>query len=183
MRYNWIGLMLASAIQPNDSICVVYILRIDHHKKSSKHPSPYIAVELFLLMRTLKVYNHSNFQICSIVLLAIVAVLYITSQGVLTGSQYDWRFIHFGPLHPFHPPPIPPSGNHQSVFCMYKPVCFVIPPMSEMLTSEYCQEALAWGLCSLPASSIVNIRTIVLCYCVYCWWERHYENMSLSLRT
>ena len=57
---------------------------------------------LFLLMRTLKIYFLSNFQIYNIVLLTTVTMLYITSPVliyVITGSLYHLvTFTQFSPI-------------------------------------------------------------------------------------
>lgn len=52
----------------------------DHHSKSVYYPSPYIVKNFVLVMIPFKIYSSSNFQIHSMVLLTIVAMLYITSS-------------------------------------------------------------------------------------------------------
>ena len=95
---------------------------------------------LFLLMRTLKIYFLSNFQIYNIVLLTLVTMLCITPPGLIcliTGSLYLLTtFTNFS-----HSPP-PTSGNHQSVLCIYKFMfCFVFlntppPPQFRFLKNS-----------------------------------------------
>ena len=71
-------------------------------------------------MRNFKIYSPNDFQICNIVLLTLVTMLYITSPWLIyfiTGSLYLLTpFTHF--IH--HPCP-PTSGNHESVLCIYEP--------------------------------------------------------------
>ena len=69
------------------------------------------------IMRTFKIFSLSNFQICNIVPLTIVAMLYISSLWVI---YFITKFISFDPLYPFHLLPPPNSGNHQSDICIQK---------------------------------------------------------------
>lgn len=45
---------------------------------TSQHSSPHIVTDFSLVMRTLNIYSLSNFQICTIVLLTVVTMPYIT---------------------------------------------------------------------------------------------------------
>ena len=55
-------------------------------------------------------YSLTNSQIYNTVVLTIVTVLYVTSPGL--NLFYNWKFVPFDPLHPFHPP---------STFCLWQP--------------------------------------------------------------
>ena len=101
-------------------ITTVSLLNILHH------------TEFFLVVRTFKIYSLSSCQIYTTELLTVVAVLYITSPGLIhliTGSLC--------PLTTFicsrHPLP-PASGDHQSVLFLW--VClfvFKIPLIGEII--------------------------------------------------
>ena len=73
-------------------------------------------------MRTSKIYSLSNFQILNTALVTIVTRLYITSPGhvyFITEGLYiltPVTYFFFSPS---------PSGNHQSVLCIYELVSFV----------------------------------------------------------
>ena len=93
----------------------LYILRNDLHNKSSYHPSPHIATELFFLVM-------STFKILAIFKYSIHAVYYINySHHVvyyipMTYVSYSWKFGPFDPFTHFaHPHPLS-SGNHQSYY-------------------------------------------------------------------
>lgn len=46
---------------------------------SNYHPSPYkIYIYIYFMVRTWKSYFFGNFQVCTIILLIIVTILYIT---------------------------------------------------------------------------------------------------------
>ena len=58
----------------------------------------------------------SSFQVCNTVLLNLVPMLY-THYVPVTYLFYDWKFVPFGHLHPFPPPPSPHIWQPQSVLC------------------------------------------------------------------
>ena len=37
----------------------------------------------------------------------------------MTYLFYNWNFVPFDPIDPFHHPPAPASGNHQSVLLLF----------------------------------------------------------------
>ena len=64
-----------------------YILQNDYHSKVP--PSPHI--NIYILVRTFKIYSLSNFQVYNTLLLAIMTTLYMRSPGlthIITGSLY-----------------------------------------------------------------------------------------------
>ena len=78
----------------------VYIMK---SLQSNYHLSPHTVTIFFLVMRTLKIYCLSNFQIYNTELSTVVTMLYMTSHGIyfITGSLYlSIIFIHFALLHP-----------------------------------------------------------------------------------
>ena len=72
----------------NIMIGYMYILQNDLHHKSNCL-SPHIATEIFIVVRTFKIYSLSNFQIYNIVLLTRVTPLYTTIPGLI----YNWEFV------------------------------------------------------------------------------------------
>ena len=72
----------------NIMIGYMYMLQNDLHHKSSCL-SPHIATEIFIVVRTFKIYSLSNFQIYNIVLLTRVTPLYTTIPGLI----YNWEFV------------------------------------------------------------------------------------------
>ena len=75
----------------------------------TSHIYHFAAAAAVVMVRTLKLYSHSNFKIYSTVLLTIVAMLYITSPELIyliTESLYPLTniFPFSLPLSPWQPP-------------------------------------------------------------------------------
>ena len=87
-------------------ITTISLVNICHHT----------VIIFFPVMRSFKIYSLSNFQICNMVLLIIVTMLYITSPRLI----YNWELYLLTPLYPFCYPLPPSSGNYQSVLCIYE---------------------------------------------------------------
>ena len=68
-------MVLVSGVQQNDSIFVYTVIIIINLVTISHH-----------IKLTFRIYSLGNFQICCTVLLTVVTMLYITSQGLITGS-------------------------------------------------------------------------------------------------
>ena len=90
-------------------ICYSYVPWNNH--KSSSHPSSHRIFSL--VMRNYKIHSLSNFQICNMVLLTRVSMLYIIAMGFteficfITGSLYSpTSFIFQLFLPTFHPLPM-----------------------------------------------------------------------------
>ena len=64
----------------------------------SYHPSPHIVTIFFLVIRPLKIYSLSNFQIHRTALSAMVIILYITSQNLLVLSLEVRTFASPAPI-------------------------------------------------------------------------------------
>lgn len=67
----------ASDVQ-HDGFQYLYVM-LNDRCKPRRHLSPYITTEFYLVMRKFKIYSLSSFQICDIVLLAIVTMVSIIS--------------------------------------------------------------------------------------------------------
>ena len=66
------------------------------------------------VVRTFKIYSLSKCQVCDIVLLIIVTILYLTSlQGIYFMSENLYCLANVS----FHPPPA--SDNCHSILCFY----------------------------------------------------------------
>ena len=76
-----------------------------------------------LVMRTLRICSLSNFQVCNIVLLTVVAMLYVTSPLL---TYFINRCLYLLTLFtPITLPLAPTSGNHRSVLRTYELGMFV----------------------------------------------------------
>ena len=84
-------------------------------------PPSFLIFTFFLVVRTYKIYSLSNFRVYSIVILAIIIMLYIRSLefiNLVTGSLYPLTNISpFLPSFPTPGPPSPASGTHHSTVC------------------------------------------------------------------
>ena len=103
----------------NIMIQYVYIMK---SLQSNYHLSPHTVTIFFLVMRTLKIYCLSNFQIYNTELSTVVTMLYMTSHGIyfITGSLYlSIIFIHFALLHP-------PYQVFMLILKMEKPADFTV---------------------------------------------------------
>lgn len=111
--------------QVHNMIQYLYALWKDHHNKSSYHPSPHKVTNFFfLMMRPFKIYSPGNFQICTVILLVIVMMLYIISPLLIyfvTGRLYVMTpFTYFA-----HPQCHSPPGSHHSFLCKLCYIMFV----------------------------------------------------------
>lgn len=84
--------------------------------KLIKNPLPHIVTSFVFVLRTLKVYYLSKFQMYNTVLLTVVAILHIRSPEF--SHLYNWKFV---PLYD-----ISPSSSPILLFVSKELTCFKI---------------------------------------------------------
>lgn len=111
------------------------------------------------MIRTFKVYSPVNFQIYNTVLLTVVIVLYLHPQV----SFYNWKFVPFSHLYPFHPPLslkillliliFAPKFLYESLHLSrisQKPVLCQVLKCGSMLSLKYVSKLRCWGEATAP---------------------------------
>ena len=110
--YNWQRRILN--VQREDLIFVVkWLPQLRQHIHNLTYSCSYFFS--VCVVRTFKIYTLSKYQVCDIVLLIIVTILYLRYlQGIYFISENLYCLANIS----FHPPPA--SDNRHSIFCFYE---------------------------------------------------------------
>lgn len=103
-------------------------------------------------------------------LLHVDCISYAAHYIPVTYLFYDWKFVHFNPLHLFHPfPHLLLSGNHLTLFIHYyehliNHQVLLEPPLSHLSKHSLISSHIPTGLMKNLITSHLNCSLFVTCF-------------------